>query len=70
MARSISMDGLGCILPLQQLKPLWSSGQLAIIHAAGSPEPNRSHFEAQDQMESGTPGKTMEDGWLNRAFHL
>jgi uncharacterized protein (DUF1501 family) len=50
------------------LKPFWDSGRLAIIEAAGSPDPSRSHFEAQDQMESGTPGKTTEDGWLNRAL--
>src|SRR5262245_2365674 len=53
---------------LQALKSLWDSRQLAIIHAAGSPDPNRSHFEAQDAMESGTPGKTTDDGWLNRAL--
>ena len=53
---------------MQQLKPLWDNGQLAIIHAAGSPAGTRSHFEAQDQMESGTPGRTTEDGWLNRAL--
>jgi uncharacterized protein (DUF1501 family) len=52
------------------LKPFWDSGQLAIIHAAGSPDPTRSHFDAQDFMESGTPGKTSEDGWLNRALAL
>ena len=74
---AIDLDGRFGLHPqLQQLKPLWDSGQLAIVHAAGSPEGNRSHFEAQDQMESGTPGRTMEDGWLNRAlpachaFHL
>jgi uncharacterized protein (DUF1501 family) len=41
---------------------------LAIIHAVGSPDPTRSHFDAQDFMESGTPGKATEDGWLNRAL--
>src|SRR5215831_19208886 len=66
---AIDLDGRFGLHPsLQQLKPLWDSGQLAIVEAAGSPDPNRSHFEAQDQMESGTPGKTMEDGWLNRAL--
>src|SRR5215813_3805240 len=49
-------------------KPLWDSGNLAIVHAAGSPDNTRSHFDAQDYMESGTPGvKSTEDGWLNRA---
>ncbi len=43
---------------------------LAIVHAAGSPDPTRSHFDAQDFMESGTPGlKATEDGWLNRSLH-
>ena len=66
---AIDLDGRFALHPsLQQLKPLWDSGQLAIVEATGSPDPNRSHFEAQDQMESGTPGKTMEDGWLNRSL--
>jgi uncharacterized protein (DUF1501 family) len=65
----IDLDGRFGLHPsLQTLKPFWDSGQLAIIHAAGSPASTRSHFEAQDQMESGTPGKTTEDGWLNRAL--
>ena len=54
---------------LQPLMPLYKSGQLAIIPAAGSPDPSRSHFDAQDFMESGTPGvKATQDGWLNRAL--
>src|SRR5262245_16527265 len=66
---AIDLDGSFALHPqLQPLKPFWDSGQLAIVHAAGSPDGNRSHFEAQDQMESGTPGKTTEDGWLNRAL--
>jgi uncharacterized protein (DUF1501 family) len=66
---AIDLDGRFALHPsLQQLKPFWDSGQLAIIHASGSPEGNRSHFEMQDQMESGTPGRTLEDGWLNRAL--
>ena len=44
-------------------------GHLAIVHASGSPDPSRSHFDAQDFMESGTPGaKSTPDGWLNRAL--
>ena len=51
------------------LKPLYDAGHLAIVHAAGSPDPTRSHFDAQDYMESGTPGvKATPDGWLNRAL--
>jgi uncharacterized protein (DUF1501 family) len=54
---------------MQPLLPLYKSGHLAVIHAAGSPDPSRSHFDAQDFMESGTPGvKTTQDGWLNRAL--
>ena len=50
-------------------KPLYDQGHLAIIHAAGSPDTTRSHFDAQDYMESGTPGvKSTPDGWLNRAL--
>ena len=65
----IDLDGRFGLHPsLQQLKPLWDSGQLAIVHAAGSPSGNRSHFEAQDEMESGTPGRITEDGWLNRVL--
>ena len=53
------------------LKPLYDQGHLAIIHAAGSPDPSRSHFDAQDYMESGTPGvKVTSDGWLNRALQV
>src|SRR5438067_12578068 len=67
---AIDLDGRFGLHPsLQTLKPLWDSGQLAIVHAAGSPDPTRSHFDAQDDMESGTPGlKSTEDGWLNRAL--
>lgn len=54
---------------MASLKPLWDSKHLAIVHAAGSPDMTRSHFDAQDYMESGTPGiKATEDGWLNRAL--
>jgi uncharacterized protein (DUF1501 family) len=51
------------------MKPLYDQGHLAIVHAAGSPDTTRSHFDAQDYMESGTPGvKITQDGWLNRAL--
>jgi uncharacterized protein (DUF1501 family) len=50
-------------------KPLYDQGHLAIVHAAGSPDTTRSHFDAQDYMESGTPGvKATPDGWLNRVL--
>jgi uncharacterized protein (DUF1501 family) len=66
---AIDLDGRFGLHPsLQPLKSLWDSGQFAIVHAAGSPDGNRSHFEAQDSMESGTPGRITEDGWLNRTL--
>jgi uncharacterized protein (DUF1501 family) len=66
---TIDLDGRFGLHPsLQPLKPFWDSGQLAIVHATGSPDGNRSHFEAQDSMESGTPGRITDDGWLNRAL--
>jgi uncharacterized protein (DUF1501 family) len=52
---------------LAELMPLWRQGDLAFIHAAGSPDPNRSHFEAQRYIENGTPRcSTTADGWMNR----
>src|ERR1700729_3211859 len=51
------------------LRPLYEQGHLAIVQAAGSPDTTRAHFDAQDYMESGTPGvKATSDGWLNRAL--
>src|SRR5580698_7483159 len=64
----IDLDGMfGLNAGLRPLKALWDKKQLAIVEATGSPDPSRSHFDAQDYMESGTPGKT-GDGWLNRAL--
>lgn len=52
---------------LAPLMPLWEQGQLSFIPASGSPDITRSHFDAQDYLESATPGrKTTPDGWLNR----
>jgi len=67
---AIDLDGFFGLHPsLQPLQPLFQSQQLAIVHAVGSPDPSRSHFDAQDYMESGTPGvKSTEDGWLNRTL--
>ena len=67
----IELDGFFGLHPsLAPFQPLWKQRHLAIVHAAGSPDPTRSHFDAQDFMESGTPGtKATEDGWLNRALH-
>jgi uncharacterized protein (DUF1501 family) len=52
---------------LSPLMPFWKERSLAFIHASGSPDPTHSHFDAQDYMESGTPGnKAIDDGWMNR----
>ena len=65
---AINLDGFFGLHPaMSSFKPLWDSKRLAIIHAAGSPDNTRSHFDAQDYMESATPGvKWTSDGWLNR----
>ena len=65
---AIELDGFFGLHPaLAPLKPLWDRGLLAPIHAVGSPSSTRSHFDAQDYMESGTPDvKNTPDGWLNR----
>jgi uncharacterized protein (DUF1501 family) len=65
---AIDLDGFFGFNPrLRPLKPLWDARQLAIVHACGSPDSTRSHFDAQDYMESATPGvKSTQDGWLNR----
>src|SRR5438270_13988851 len=67
----IDLDGFFGLHPsMAAFQPLWKQRHLAIVHAAGSPDPTRSHFDAQDFMESGTPGvKVTEDGWLNRTVH-
>jgi uncharacterized protein (DUF1501 family) len=70
-ASVVDLDGFFGLHPaMSPLASLWNQKHLAIVHAAGSPDPTRSHFDAQDFMESGTPGvKTTEDGWLNRTLH-
>ena len=62
------LDGFFGLHPrLASLSQLWTSRQLAIVHACGSPDNTRSHFDAQDFMETATPGvKSTGDGWLNR----
>ena len=66
----LDLDGFFGLHPaMSAFQPLWREKYLAIVHAAGSPDPTRSHFDAQDFMESGTPGvKVTEDGWLNRVL--
>lgn len=67
----LDLDGFFGLHPaLASFQPLWQQRHLAIVHAAGSPDPTRSHFDAQDFMESGTPGvKVTDNGWLNRSLH-
>jgi uncharacterized protein (DUF1501 family) len=65
---AIDLDGSFGLHPaMQPLKGLWDRQLMAIVDATGSPDPSRSHFDAQDYMESGTPG-LKRDGWLNRAL--
>ncbi|MEO7189747.1 MAG: DUF1501 domain-containing protein [Vicinamibacterales bacterium] len=68
---AIDLDGFFGLHPrMAPLGPLFSRGELAIVHACGSHDETRSHFDAQDYMESGTPGvKSTTDGWLNRVLH-
>ena len=67
---ALDLDGFFGLHPsLAPLRPLYQEKRLAIVHAAGSPDSTRSHFDAQDYMESGTPGvKRTENGWLNRSL--
>jgi uncharacterized protein (DUF1501 family) len=65
---ALDLDGFFGFHPgLASLKPIYDGGQLAVVHAVGSPDNTRSHFDAQDYMEAGAPGnKSVADGWLNR----
>ena len=65
---AIDLDGFFGLHPaMSSLRHFWERKQLAIVHASGSPDNTRSHFDAQDYMESATPGrKGTPDGWLNR----
>jgi uncharacterized protein (DUF1501 family) len=66
--RALDLDGFFGLHPARApLHPIFKGGQLTAVHAAGSPDPTRSHFEAMDYMESGTPGShTLTSGWLGR----
>lgn len=68
---AVDLDGFFGLHPrLSPLAPFFKRRELAIVHACGSPDETRSHFDAQDYMESGTPGvKSTRDGWLNRYLH-
>ena len=68
---ALDLDGFFGMHPrLAPLKAFFETKQLAIVHASGSHDETRSHFDAQDYMESATPGvKSTPDGWLNRYLH-
>ena len=72
VAGAVDLDGFFGLHPaLAPMKPLWDRGMLAPVHAVGSPSSTRSHFDAQDYMETGTPDqKSTRDGWLNRYLAL
>jgi len=67
---AVNLDGYFGLHPsLKPFETLWNNKQLAVIHSVGSPDNTRSHFDAQDYMESGTPGnKGTRDGWLSRVL--
>jgi uncharacterized protein (DUF1501 family) len=69
---AIDLNGFFGLHPrMAPLKTLWDNHSLAIVHACGSPDSTRSHFDAQDYMESATPGvKSTKDGWLNRYLQV
>ena len=69
-AAAIDLDGFFAVHPsLASVMPYFKDKSLAFVHAVGSPDNTRSHFDAQDFMESGTPGvKSTEDGFLSRAM--
>ncbi|HSC27149.1 MAG TPA: DUF1501 domain-containing protein [Vicinamibacterales bacterium] len=69
---ALDLDGFFGMHPrMEPLAGLFKSGELAIVHACGSHDGTRSHFDAQDYMESATPGvKSTPDGWLNRYLHV
>ena len=65
---ALDLDGYFGLHPaLADLQPLWQQKKLAFVHSSGSPDTTRSHFDAQDYLESATPGrKSTQDGWMNR----
>ncbi len=71
MSRSsglIDLDGYWGVHPsLSALMPMFQNKSMAFVHNCGSPDRTRSHFDAQDYMESGVPGqKSVSSGWMNR----
>src|SRR5439155_3880970 len=70
--KALKLDDTFALHPaLAAFEPLYRAGVLAVVHGVASPVPTRSHFDAQDFIEAGTPGlKTAPDGWLNRVVQL
>ncbi len=68
----IDLDGQFGLHPsMKAFESMFLEKRLAIVHGIGSPNNTRSHFDAQDYMESGTPfNKGTSSGWLNRAVGL
>ncbi|HEY9775048.1 MAG TPA: DUF1501 domain-containing protein [Planktothrix sp.] len=68
----LNLDGSWGLHPaLSAMMPMWQSKSLAFVAASGSPDPTRSHFDAQDYMESGVPGaKVISTGWMNRLVSM
>jgi uncharacterized protein (DUF1501 family) len=68
----LPLDGhFGLHPALEPLMPYWNERSLAFVHASGSPDPTRSHFDAQEYMETATPGvKKTPDGWMNRLLSV
>lgn len=65
----VDLDGTFGLAPaLAPLKPLWDAGEVGFVHAVASPDRDRSHFEAQAILETGSNARRLSDGWLNRAL--
>ena len=70
-ARTIALDSRFGLHPaMAPLKPLLDAGQLGFVHAVGLPGPNRSHFEAMNELEQAAPGSSLRTGWLDRTLAL
>ena len=70
-AVGLALDSMFAMHPaLPGLKTLYDAGTLAVVHATGLPQPNRSHFEAMAQIEAATPGSPLRTGWLDRVLAL
>lgn len=68
-SRTFALDStFGMSVALNGLKPMWDAGDLAVVVAAGLPNPNRSHFSAMDEIERAAPGSDVRSGWLDRVL--